>query len=160
MSAIPAINKALYQRLIADLQLAALLTGRKVYSGMADGYPSGAYIVLGSDSEIREGALGQTGYRDETEVRIFMPTPEGQPVSKLMALTIYEHTARILDGVPFDLPGFKVRTPRLSLPLVAIEPAGRTVMLPAIYSAHVFTVPPPELELPPGGGTPEEPIEL
>jgi hypothetical protein len=137
MSAALGLNQAVYAALIDDDLLGDMLSGRKIYSGLADDGAEGRYIVLGTDAETRGGALGYEGYRNEVAINIYDRTPPGVPVSKLGVLTIYGHVRRILSA-PLSGDGFTLAVGRLELPLTAVEGDGRTVMAPATFRVQSF----------------------
>lgn len=140
MSAALSLNEAVFTALTADGELMGLLAGRGVYSMVADQGAEYPFIVLGTDAETNGGALGHTGYRNELDVRIYSQAPQGQPVSKREALTIFKHVRRILHQVPLANEEFRFPIGRVDLLLTATEPDGRTVMAPATYRVQSWAI--------------------
>lgn len=115
MTAVIDFDDALYQKVISDERLSALLSGRKFYSSKpADGSKL-PYIQLGSINEDNASVFNGYGNTGLIRIKIFAE-------ARSKALEIYKHLNRVLNRKVIDLSNNVLLRGELVLNNVMEEP--------------------------------------
>jgi hypothetical protein len=136
-SAIWPLQELLYGVLTADVTLAPLLAGGKVYSGRAPETAPLDYIILGQSIETPEYLFGDGGHRNIERLHVWT-----DDVSKYRAAMIVAELERILHGTPLTLNGHDLVTGAFSTISILPDASGRYTQAVCQYEAlsYEYTV--------------------